>query len=215
VYKGKWIRQTTEVHFTVSALTSYHTGLIVGLPVNTPLSSPLLPLPRILPPNGVLSPPEVCWIINCIEHLGALLFFLLPCYYYFYVYRHEHHMITKACFLLLIPDLMQIINFLPIHLLDLHNGYLDDDNYCKASAYLIVASIFASNGANITVAYVTKRMLDPKDQKVTVRLIATAGVVSWALGLLQRVAVRVGRRRRRRRRRSSVAAGHSQARRHR
>jgi hypothetical protein len=129
------------------------------------------------------SPPEVCWIINCIEHLGALLFFILPCYYYFYVYRHEHHMITKTCILLLIPDAMQIINFLPIHLLDLHNGYLDDGRYCKASAYLIVASIFASNGANITVAYVTKRMLDPKDQKVTIRLIAIAGVVSWTLGL--------------------------------
>ena len=55
---------------------------------------------------------------------------------------------------------------------------------CTASAFLTVASILASNGGNITVAYVTKRMLDPRDQKVSVVTILIGAAVSWTLGIV-------------------------------
>ena len=114
--------------------------------------------------------------------LGAI-FVVVPCWVRLWQWRSEHHIITKACLLLLIPDLVMIIDFVPIHIRDLVSGTLIDDKYCEASSYLICACILASNVGNITVAYVTRRMLDPKDQKVTTRTLYVLGAIGWILGI--------------------------------
>ena len=117
-----------------------------------------------------------------IQLLGAVLV-VVPCWVRLWQWRSEHHIITKACLLLLIPDLVMIVDFVPIHIRDLIAGELVDDSYCRASAYLIVACILASNVGNITVALVTRRMLDPKDQKVTTRTLYASAAVGWTLGI--------------------------------
>ena len=126
----------------------------------------------------------VNWVMSVlILSLGAI-FLVLPCWVRLWQWRSEHHIITKACLLLLIPDLVMILDFIPIHIRDLANGELVDDDYCKASSFLICACILASNVGNITVAYVTRRMLDPKDQKVTTKTLYVSAAIGWALGLL-------------------------------
>ena len=114
--------------------------------------------------------------------LGAT-FFVIPCWVRLWQWRSEHHIITKACLLLLIPDLVMIVDFVPIHIRDIAVGSLVDDRWCKASSFLIVACILASNVGNITVAYVTRRMLDPKDQKVTTKTLYVSAAIGWTLGI--------------------------------
>ena len=127
---------------------------------------------------------SVGWILHTVILLLGAIFFVIPCWVRLWQWRSEHHIITRACLLLLIPDFILILDFVPIHIRDLVMGELVDDNYCKASSFIIVTCILASNVGNITVAYVTKRMLDPKDQKVTNKTLYVSAAVSWTLGLL-------------------------------
>ena len=132
----------------------------------------------------MLDAPQIGWVVSeLILGLGLILF-VIPCWRLLWLHRAEHHRITWACLLLLIPDLVQIFDFIPAHLVDLARGVLIDDAVCKASAFIIVACILASNGGNIMVAWTTKRMLDPSDQKVTGRELLAGAAVSWVLGLL-------------------------------
>ena len=131
----------------------------------------------------MLDAPAVGWVLSVLILLLGAIFFVIPCWVRLWQWRSEHHIITKACLLLLIPDLVMIVDFVPIHIRDLVTGTLVDDRYCKASSYLICACILASNVGNITVAYVTRRMLDPKDQKVTTRTLYVSAAIGWLLGL--------------------------------
>ena len=115
-----------------------------------------------------LSEEQTSWVLAVLELSLSLVFLVIPCWYFLWRWRAEHHRITQACMLLLIPDFLLILNFLPKHIADLSQGTMVLGGYCTASAFQTVASICASNCGNIVVAYVTKRMLDPKDQKVTV-----------------------------------------------
>ena len=126
---------------------------------------------------------SVGWILSAVILLLSAVVFVLPCWIRLWQWRSEHHIITRACLLLLIPDLVMILDFVPIHIRDLVQGELIDDGYCKASSFLIVACILASNVGNITVAYVTRRMLDPKDQKVTNKTLYVSAAIGWMLGL--------------------------------
>ena len=131
----------------------------------------------------MLDAPAVGWVSSVLILLLGAIFFVLPCWVRLWQWRSEHHIITKACLLLLIPDLVMIVDFVPIHIRDLATGTLVDDKYCKASSYLICACILASNVGNITVAYVTRRMLDPKDQKVTTKTLYVSAAIGWTLGI--------------------------------
>ena len=131
----------------------------------------------------MLDPAAVGWVVSVLILLLGAIFVVLPCWVRLWQWRSEHHIITKACLLLLVPDLVMIADFVPIHIKDLAAGVLVDDEYCKASSFLICACILASNVGNITVAYVTRRMLDPRDQKVTTRTLYVSAAIGWTLGL--------------------------------
>ena len=132
----------------------------------------------------MMDAPQIGWVVSELILGCGLVLFVVPCWRLLWQYRHEHHRITWACLLLVIPDLVQVCDFIPIHMVDLVRGVLVDDAYCKGSAFVIVACILASNGGNMLVAWTTKRMLDPADQKVTGQQLLLGAATSWVLGLL-------------------------------
>lgn len=65
--------------------------------------------------------------------------------YWFWKLRKNHHPITLAFLLVLVPDALVILNFFPYHLYHLAKSGVPDDGYCMFSAVLTVSSTVACN----------------------------------------------------------------------
>lgn len=63
----------------------------------------------------------------------------------FYRMRRTHHPITKAFLLQLIPNMLVVVNFLPIHTSDLIKGRLEQRAWCQVSAVQTITSVVACN----------------------------------------------------------------------
>ena len=108
---------------------------------------------------------------------------MIPIYTRFLRSWREHHVIVQASVSLLVPDLLLVVNFLPLEVMNLSVDHFASRNYCTASAFLTVSSILASNAGVIFVAFTTWNVIAHGQKQTNWRWLLGSQAVGWALGV--------------------------------
>lgn len=134
---------------------------------------------------------QIYWLLAVIE-LALAAGFGVPTYWQFAKLYDRLHPLVRAFLVLLIPDFLLVLNFLPLHIANLAIGPVFDvpEGICQLSAFATLASILANNAGVVFIARSTYLIVrgGPQQEVVTMRKMLIWMGSGWVLGLLMATA---------------------------
>lgn len=125
---------------------------------------------------------RIDWSVCCaLMSIAAAV--MIPVYTRFVREWDRHHPIVQASVTLVLPDLLLVINFLPLEAMNLAVDHFASRNYCIFSAFATVAGIVASNAGVIYISYTTYSVIVLGQRKTNYRSLIGVQVIGWAIGM--------------------------------